>query len=226
MSSKPLTTPVTVLILGPAGAIETLIELPDQFDHPDQALGIALITHPHPLFGGTRDNKVVYTLAKTFRELGYISLRPNFRGVGKSAGKHDEGRGEVADMQAVLDYAQQNFTKQGSAPLVLAGFSFGAYVIAQLALTLKPEPTMIVLVGTAVGEAAGARQYDTPAVPATTLLIHGAEDEVIPLANVQTWAAGIDVPVKVVPETGHFFHGKLSLLRKLVREHMSAHNLL
>jgi len=199
-----------VLIPGPAGAIETLVEA------PAQARGIALVCHPHPLFGGTAENKVAQTLAKTLRELGYATLRPNFRGVGASEGGHDEGEGETEDMLAALEWARRRF---GDLPVALAGFSFGAYVqtkvAARLAEANRPAQRMV-LVGTAAGFVTGARHYETGAVPADTIVIHGDRDETVPLANVLAWAQPLELPVTLVPGADHFFHRKLHLLRRIV----------
>ncbi len=199
------------LIDGPAGPIETLIEA------PAEPRGIALVCHPHPLFGGTLENKVVYTLAKALRELGCVSLRPNFRGVGASAGSHDEGEGETLDMLAVLDYAAARW---GDRPVVLAGYSFGAYVQARLARRLAERgrpAARLILVGTAAGFASGARRYDTGAVPPDTIVIHGEKDTTVPLANVLDWARTIELPVTVVPDADHFFHRKLHVIRAILR---------
>jgi len=199
-----------VLIPGPAGAIETLVEA------PAQVRGIALVCHPHPLFGGTAENKVAQTLAKTLRELGYATLRPNFRGVGASEGGHDEGEGETEDMLAALEWARRRF---GDLPVALAGFSFGAYVqtkvAARLAEANRPAQRMV-LVGTAAGFVTGARHYETGAVPADTIVIHGDRDETVPLANVLAWAQPLELPVTLVPGADHFFHRKLHLLRRIV----------
>ena len=114
-----------ILIDGAAGRIETVVDRPEAGHR-----GAAVVAHPHPLYGGTLDNKVVQTLARTFVELGYVSLRPNFRGVGASEGVHDEGRGETEDLLRVVAYAKETL---GDMPLVLAGFSFGAAVQTQVA---------------------------------------------------------------------------------------------
>ena len=188
------------LVPGPAGRIECVIDVPD----PHR--GVAWVAHPHPLFGGTFDNKVVQTLARSFVELGYVAIRPNFRGVGATEGVHDEGRGEVEDMGAVLRFAQAQF---GDAPPVLAGFSFGSFVQTHLALKVLPE--RMVLVGVAVN------RFDARPVPANTLVIHGELDETVPLADVLDWARPQDLPVVVVPGAGHFFHQKLNVLRSIVQ---------
>ncbi len=183
-------------VAGPAGRIECAVDEP-----AGAARGIALIAHPHPLFGGTLDNKVVQTLARAFVELGYAAWRPNFRGVGNSEGVHDEGRGEVEDLAAVLAHL-------GAQQPVLAGFSFGAAMQAKLAARIEPE--RMVLVGIAVNH------FEAPAVPAGTLLIHGENDETVPLAAVRAWAQPQALPVIVVPGADHFFHHKLPELRMAV----------
>jgi alpha/beta superfamily hydrolase len=200
-----------LLLDGPAGAIETAIDL------PEYAHGIALVCHPHPLFGGTLDNKVAQTLAKTLRDLHYASLRPNFRGVGKSAGLHDHGKGETDDMIAVLDYARGRF---GDLPVVLAGFSFGACVQTRVAKLLADggrPPRRVILVGTAAGLVVGGRSYATEAVPADSIVIHGETDETVLLANVMDWARPQELPVIVVPGADHFFHRRLHLIRDIIR---------
>ena len=184
------------LIAGPAGKIECAVDEPQ-----GAARGLALVAHPHPLFGGTLDNKVVQTLARAFVDLGYSAWRPNFRGVGASEGRHDEGRGEVEDLAAVLE-----FTK--TVKPVLAGFSFGAAMQTKLAQTVAPE--RMVLVGLAVNK------FPAPPVPADTLLSHGEKDDTVPLASVLDWALKQDLPVIVVPGADHFFHKRLNLLRAIV----------
>ena len=199
-----------IAIAGPAGAIEVMIDI------PAEVRGIALIGHPHPLFGGTLDNKVVHTLARTFRDLHYVALRPNFRGVGDTEGEHDEGEGETDDMHAVLDYARERW---GKLPFVLAGFSFGSNVQARLAQRLTAAgspPQRMVMVGSAAGTVTGMRHYDTPAVPADTIVIHGEHDETVPLANVLDWARPQHLPIIVVPGADHFFHGRLNLIRDII----------
>lgn len=191
---------------GPAGALECAIDLPAQ-----SRRGVALIAHPHPLHGGTLDNKVVQTLARAFVELGYTSVRPNFRGVGASAGAHDEGRGEVDDLAAALAWARARFSPER---VVLAGFSFGAAMQARLATRIAPE--RMVLVGLAVN------RVEVGAVPSDTLVIHGEVDKTVPLADVLAWARRIELPVIVVPGTDHFFHGKLQVLRSIVQSNWRA----
>jgi alpha/beta superfamily hydrolase len=199
-----------LLIAGPVGRIDTIVELPA---HPK---GIALIGHPHPLFGGNNTNKVAQTLGRTLGGLGYAAYRPNFRGVGLTEGHHDEGRGETEDMLAVLAYARAT---HGDLPVVLAGFSFGAFVQARVAHVLRDRQTpaqRLILVGTAAGHVEGTRSYDTEAVPSDTIVIHGAVDETVPLNNVLAWAEPMDLPVIVVAGADHFFHRRLHVLKDII----------
>jgi len=200
-----------ILLDGPDGRIEVFIE-----PH-DDTTGIALIAHPHPLFGGTADNKVVTTLAKAFRELGCATLRPSFRGVGGSEGEHDHGIAETEDLLAVHAYARGRFG--AGLPVYLAGFSFGAYVTTRLAqrLTAEGDPAKrLVLVGTAAGFVEGARTYETEGVAPDTFVIHGAQDETVPLPNVLRWAEPLELPVTVIPGADHFFHRKLHIIRNVI----------
>ena len=199
-----------VLIDGPVGKIEIIVEAPAEFK------GIALIGHPHPLFGGTNTNKVVQALAKAMTLLGYVALRPNFRGVGQTEGLHDEGRAETDDQVAVLEWAR---TRYGSLPIVLCGFSFGAYVSARVSsrlTTAGTPPLRMVLVGTAAGHVEGSRKYDTAAVAPDTIVIHGSADETVPLYNVLQWAEPMDLPVIVVAGADHFFHRRLHVIRDII----------
>ena len=184
-------------VAGPAGKIECAVDFPAAAPR-----GVALVAHPHPLHGGTLDNKVVQTLARAFVELGYTAWRPNFRGVGASEGTHDEGRGELEDLAAVIEFS-------GAETPVLAGFSFGAAVQARLAQRVKPE--RMALVGIAV------RHQEVPPVPADSIVIHGEEDETVLLADVLAWARPQDLPVVVVPGADHFFHRRLNILRAIVQ---------
>ena len=199
---------------GPAGAIEALLDLPeaDLFASPR---GTAVIAHPHPQFGGTMTNKVVQTIARACVQCGWRAVRFNFRGVGASGGHYDEGRGEVDDMLAVV--AQ---TAPADQPLLLAGFSFGGFIAARAIDTLHPQRAIAgaVLVGTA------ASRFVVPPVPAElhpqTLVVHGEQDDTVPLASVMDWARPQSLPVTVVPGGEHFFHGQLPLLKALVVRHV------
>jgi alpha/beta superfamily hydrolase len=196
-----------VTFTGAAGNIEVFVDRPAATPR-----GIALIGHPHPLYGGTAENKVAQTLAKTFAELGYIALRPNFRGVGNSQGTYDRGIGETEDMIAVTEQARAQY---GDLPIVLAGFSFGAYVQTRVGQRIVPE--RMVLVAPATGRMSDERDYDTQAVPADTIVIHGEKDETVPLANALDWARPQELPIIVVPGAEHFFHRRLHILKNLIQ---------
>jgi uncharacterized protein len=189
-----------LLIPGPAGDIET-----DILEPAAPLRGIALIAHPNPLQGGTKDNKVVTTLARTFSALGYVAVRPNFRGIGATAGTHDQGIGETDDLIAVAEYAKTRFQTQ---TLLLAGFSFGSFVQTRVAKRIACE--RMVLVGPAVS------RFATETVPENTLVVHGELDDVVPLTAVFDWARPQNLPVVVVPGGEHFFHGRLHLLSQIV----------
>jgi len=200
MSGEARTT-----IPGPAGALEIAINRPDAGAEPR---GIALVAHPLPTHGGTLDNKVVQTLAKTFVALGYVAVRLNFRGVGKSEGAFDEGPGETDDALAALAQARSQFPALASRPPVLAGFSFGTYVQTRVAKTIEPE--RMVLVGPAVG------RFSMDPVPPDTIVIHGEEDEIVALRDVLAWARPQQLPIVIFPGCGHFFHGRLAQLQRTV----------
>jgi alpha/beta superfamily hydrolase len=203
----------TLRIAGPAGNIETLMEV------PEAPRGIALVAHPHPIGGGANTNKVAHTLAKTLVTLGHAAFRPNFRGVGKSEGVHDGGVGETDDLCVVLDEARRRL---GDLPVILAGFSFGAYCQTRVARRLREAghpARRLVLVGTAVGalpDGAVALHYETEAVPEESLVIHGSADALVPLANILAWAEPQNLPVVVVPGADHFFHRRLHVLRGII----------
>jgi alpha/beta superfamily hydrolase len=186
-------------IAGPAGTLECAVDVP-----AGAPRGLALVCHPHPQHGGTMDNKVVQTLARAFVQMGWTSLRFNFRGIGASQGRWDEGRGEVDDALAVL--AAHRTPGQ---PLLLAGFSFGGYVASQVALRV-PDAERLVLIAPAV------RNFDVAPVSASTLVVHGEADDVVPLAALFDWARPQQLPVTVLPGAGHFFHGQLPVLKQIV----------
>jgi len=189
---------------GPAGALEIVLNVPAQVPR-----GIALVAHPHPQQGGTLDNKVAQTLARTFFALGYVATRCNFRGVGRSEGTFDNGIGETADALAALAHARARFdTEPAGLPVVLAGFSFGSYVQTRVAQSVAAE--RIVLVGPAV------QRIGPVTVPPETIVVHGEEDDVVPLAEVLAWARPQELPVIVFPGCGHFFHGRLPQLQRTI----------
>lgn len=196
---------------GPAGSLEMAIDRP-----ADDARGAAVIAHPHPLHGGTLTNKVVQTLARACVQSGWIALRFNFRGVGQSEGVYDEGRGELDDLLAVIE------AHASTGPLCLAGFSFGSFVTSHAAARLHASRDIqhLVLVGTAASrfEVAPVAQE----LHGRTLVVHGEQDDTVPLSAVMDWARPQSLPVLVVPGGGHFFHGQLTLLRELVLRHLRA----
>jgi len=190
------------LVPGPAGTLEVVLNV------PESPHGIALVAHPNPVQGGTLDNKVAQTLARAFFTLGYLAVRFNFRGVGQSQGTFDDGRGEIDDAAAALAFAQQRLP--GAGKPVLAGFSFGAFV--QTRLAQRVAAARLALVGPAV------KRFAVAEVPADTLVIHGEQDDVVPLADVLEWARPMHLPVVVFPGTGHFFHGRLVQLQQVVMQ--------
>jgi uncharacterized protein len=194
-------------IMGAAGALQCALDLPESAPR-----GLALVAHPHPLYGGTMDNKIAQTLARAFVALGYAAVRMNFRGVGKSEGVHDAGLGETDDMALLLAHMQQQYP---GLPVALAGFSFGTFVQSQLQQRLIEQghpAERLVLVGTAAGK------WAVPTVPANTILIHGELDDTIPLSDVLDWARPQDLPVIVIPGADHFFHRKLQHIKNFVVE--------
>jgi len=211
--------PASSTIDGPAGLIEVVIE-----DPATPPVGLAVIAHPHPLMGGTMDNKVVHTLVRAFVLQGWRAVRFNFRGVGQSESAWDEGRGETADMLAVLAHHQTDPAMRGL-PVALAGFSFGGYVAAQayarLAQVAADQPAVTVPAQLVLISPATSR-FEVPKVPAQTLVVEGEQDDVVPLDSVLEWARPQGLPVTVVPGTGHFYHGQLGLLRDIVQRHLRA----
>ena len=196
---------------GEAGAIEGLLDQPG-----GAARGVAVVAHPHPLFGGTMDNKVVQTLARAFVQCGWTVARFNFRGVGASEGAHDAGAGETRDFLSVVAQVAPN------GALAIAGFSFGSFVASHAIQSLWERRAVdkIIFVGTATERLAVA---DVPeSLHDKTLVVHGEQDDTVSLASVMDWARPQSLPVMVVPGGGHFFHGQLPLLKSLVVRHLSA----
>lgn len=200
-----MTSQRNLIFAGAAGQLEGVLHLPDLAPR-----GIAVVAHPLPVMGGTMDNKIVTTLTRVFVELGYAVLRFNFRGVGGSDGSFDDGNGETLDVIAAAGFMRGEFPDM---PLLLAGFSFGAYVQARAAEKLQPQHA--VLVAPAVG------RYAMPKVAANTLLIHGDLDEVVPLPELLEWARPQHLPVIVLAGAEHFFHGRLTQLKQIVLQHFN-----
>jgi alpha/beta superfamily hydrolase len=202
----------TLSLQGEAGSLEALLDAPAE----GVVQGTAVIAHPHPLFGGTMHNKVVQTLARAFVQCGWRAVRFNFRGVGASGGAYDEGRGEAQDMLRVIEQLAPD------GPLALAGFSFGAFVTTHVVQALGEArlPQAVVLVGTA------AARFEVAPVPQALhercLVVHGEQDDTVPLASVMDWARPQSLPITVIPGVEHFFHGQLPLLKSLVIRHLKA----
>jgi len=183
----------------PGGQIETVIETP-----VGEPRGVALIAHPHPLHGGTLDNKVAWTLARAARASGWVAVRPNFRGVGQSEGMFDHGIGETEDLLALMAALAPHYP---GLPWLLMGFSFGAYVQHRVAARWPVQRLLM------VGPAVSMYAFDPPAVP--TVIIHGSEDELIHVKHVRDYARQQGIPLHEVAGAGHFFHGRLSEVRDL-----------
>ena len=189
---------------GIAGVLEGMLHIPN-----NEPNAIAVIAHPLPTMGGTMDNKVVTTLCRTFVELNYVALRFNFRGVGESAGNYDEGNGEVEDAIAAANFLRNTHP---NLPLICAGFSFGGYVQSRAAPEIIPDK--LVLIAPAVG------RFEMPCVPDNSLVVHGDLDEVVALDKVLHWARPMELPVIVLTGAEHFFHGRLTQLKKIVMQNL------
>jgi alpha/beta superfamily hydrolase len=205
-----------ILIDGAAGRIELALDWP-----VGAVQGIAYVGHPHPLYGGTLDNKVVATIARAFAGLGWLAVRLNFRGVGASVGTHDEGHGETEDLLYLIGAFPKlpavNPRLPEQLPIAIAGFSFGSFVAAKAAQTLAASNRAvkyIVLIGAAAGK------WPMPNVAREALVIHGELDQTIPLADVLDWARPQDLPIVVIPGADHFFHRRLGLLKRLISAHI------
>jgi len=183
---------------GPDGKIETVID-----DPGPTRRGLALIAHPHPLHGGTMENKVVTTISKILHDLGYVAVRPNFRGVGSSEGEYDHGEGEVADMLAVLAFVRARYPDLA---LILAGFSFGAVIQSRVNETAQAKH--LLLIGPALN------LFQMGHAPANTLVIHGENDEIVPIDQVRNWTTQHGVTLAVIRDADHFFHKKLAELKQ------------
>lgn len=202
---------------GLAGVIDCALDWPE-----GAPTGWALVLHPNPAQGGTRDNKVVTTIARACVQRGLLAIRPNFRGIGSSGGAFDHGKGELLDMAALVEQFRVRYPEIAAMPWVLGGFSFGTSIALQLYAKWdrlqKNLPNIVVLTGSA---AMRFRHSDVKA-PEDALVVHGEVDEVVPLSEVMDWARPLGMPVVVIPEAGHFFHGKLLILRQLVQTRLQA----
>lgn len=194
-------------IEGPAGALELLVSAPNEAVEPQ---GVGVVCHPHPMHGGTLDNKVAYMLARGCNEAGLTAVRFNFRGVGASAGTFDEGKGEVDDLLAVATWSREQWP---DARLVLLGFSFGAYVALRGAHRARPVQLITV--------APPLRYFNDGEVPVPTcpwLVVQGDVDEVVDSRAVRERLQALQPApqIRVLPDVGHFFHGHLTELRDIV----------
>ena len=196
------------LLDGPAGKLEALLEIPE--DPPRAA---ALVCHPHPLFGGTMHNKVVHRLARGLRRSGHVVLRFNFRGVGKSEGRHDLGAGEIEDARAALDWLRGRYP---GLPYSLAGFSFGSRVIVNLGCALPDAERLIALGVPAKRDPVGVLAECT----APKVFVQSTHDEYGPKAEMEAFYAQVAAPKKLiwVEAQDHFFAGGLDELERLVAE--------
>lgn len=195
------------LIQGPAGALEVDVELPR-----GPARGVVVICHPHPQQGGTKDNKVVYMLARAAREAGLAAVRFNFRSIGHSQGEYDAGEGEQADLRAVRDWA---LTQSGLPLAALAGFSFGSAVALRVAAA-DGAPSLLT-----VGLPSAYFERALPRPDTDWLAIFGDADDVI---DVQASIADVtelvpSVTVQILEQAGHFLHGRLTELRQRAIAH-------
>ena len=202
---------------GLAGVIDCALDWPD-----GAPTGWALILHPNPSHGGTRDNKVVTTLARACVQQGLLAIRPNFRGIGTSGGAFDHGKGELQDMAALVEQFRVRYSDIAAKPWVLGGFSFGTSIgvqlYAQWEKLQKNLPNIVIL----TGSASLRFRHNEAKAPDDALVIHGEDDEVVPLSEVMEWARPIGMPIVVIPDAGHFFHGKLLVLRQLVQTRLKA----
>ena len=208
--------PMIEFMTGPAGQIQLVIEPP-----AGTPIGIAMISHPQPLLGGSPRHLVPHSMAKRLVEEGWVAVRPAFRGVGESAGTYDEGRGETEDAVLIAGELRDRYP---DLPLALVGFSFGAHVYARTACALEPRTPAdaVVLMGLPIGLTPGGREYEALPIPARSLLLHGQDDTMAPLSHVLDWARATHHPVTVMPGTDHFFKGGLPSVLDQVARHLRA----
>lgn len=196
-----------LFVKGPAGKLETILLTPLSTPR-----GIAIIAHPHPLYQGSMDNKVIYILSKALFESGYITVKFNFRGVGGSEGNYAEGIGEIEDVLAVTQFVRHQYDiGPNHLPLLLAGFSFGGAIQAYVAQQLNPEKLVLIAPSVARMKAPSVADHTD-----SVLIVHGSLDDIVPLQSVLDWAAPQTIPVTVIPGAEHFFHGKLAILKQVI----------
>lgn len=199
----------SLFIDGPAGHLQTLVETPA--DDERRSGSVAIVCHPHPAHGGAMTNKVAHTLARAMLLCGHVAVRFNFRGVGDSQGSYDEGRGELADALAVVDWAARRYP---GVDLIVSGFSFGAAIALQV--SLQRTVARLVMIAPPVGRILDASLRIPDALPA--LIVQGVQDELVDAQAVLDWANEQPPGLRVVemPQAGHFFHGQLVELRELL----------
>jgi alpha/beta superfamily hydrolase len=199
-----VSAPERLFLDGPAGRLEALHEQP--VDTP--VLGCALVSHPHPLHGGTMNNKVTHTLARAFVRAGLAALRFNFRGTANSEGEYDDGIGELADALAAIDWLR---SRHPEVPLWLGGFSFGAAIAVQAAATIAVDG--LISVAPPVSRVASSLQSQ-PDCP--WLVVHGDADEVVAVDESITWVNALrpGPELVIIPGATHFFHGRLIDLKE------------
>lgn len=203
-----------LLIPGPVGSLEAEIILPDGAH--DKGF---IMCHPHPLYQGSMDNKVVTTLTKAMQELGFISLRFNFRGVGQSSGTYDQGQGETLDALAIISYLKDRFKNVNK--WVLGGFSFGGFIAYQAAITAKPDALILISPSIAKSEyQKNSNPNNEPHCP--LLVIQGDQDETIPIAAIRAWLDTRQEPFifKEIAGASHFFHGKLDQVKQISQDYI------
>ena len=206
---KPSPYHEQLFIAGPAGQLEAELSVPDAYQNGD---AVAVVCHPHSLYGGSLRNKVVHILADTLTDMGVASLRFNFRGVGKSPGEFDQGQGEQDDLHAAVCWLKEHFPQ---APLWLAGFSFGAFVAYRAHRRVGAERLLLVAPPVSLF---GFGQPEPVIIP--WLVIQGSEDEITPAEDVENWVASQPSPpvFHLMADASHFFHGRLNDLRDLLQQ--------
>lgn len=199
-----------IFIPGPSGHLEALCQCPKQKGKPI----VAIICHPHPLYGGSMQNKVVHTLDKTFNRLGLSTVRFNFRGVGQSAGYYDNGQGELDDLNAVIEWCMHGLPGY---QLWLAGFSFGAYICMKAAQTIRVDQLIT------VAPPVNIFDFSKLLAPASPwLVIQGDADEIVDVQQVNNWLKSFEsVELAMLEGAGHFFHARLNDLQKTILERLT-----